>query len=81
MGLEKTVLNSIKENFDADDLPQPKVWFEYGTLWADDLDTTEVDKVKDAIESVVFTSHTGNIEVTKFNPTEREPWTHWAFDF
>ena len=28
MGLEKTVLNSIKETFDADDLPQPKVWFD-----------------------------------------------------
>ena len=81
MGLEKTVINSIKEDFEAKDLPSPTVWFEHGTLWADNLDNNEADVVKDAIEKVVFTSHTGGVEITKFNPTEREPWTHWAFDF
>ena len=80
MGIENTVLESIKDSFSTDDMPQPKVWFEHGTLWADDLDSVEVDIIKKAIEEGVFTTHVGGVEVTKFNPTEREPWTHWAFD-
>jgi hypothetical protein len=80
MGIESTVLESIKESFGTGNMTQPKVWFDHGTLWADDLDSVEVDIIKKAIEEVVFASHTGGVEVTKFNPTEREPWTHWAFD-
>ena len=81
MDLEKQVLNSITEAFADSDIPQPKVWFEYGTLWADNLDPISMLIVKKAVETIVCTDHNTDIEVTKFDPTEKEPWTHWAFDF
>jgi hypothetical protein len=85
MGLEKKVLNSIKTTFESKGLTKPMAWFEYGTLWADTENPMAVALIKDSIENVIVPA-TGDpdnfgVKVTKFKPTKREPWTHWAFDF
>jgi hypothetical protein len=81
MGLETKVLNSINDTFESKGLQPPKVWFEYGTLWADTENPMGVRFIKESIEKVVISNHNNEVEVTKFEPTKREPWTQWAFDF
>lgn len=81
MELEKEVLNSINTTFESKGLQPPRAWFEHGTLWADTENPMAVKFIKGAIEKVVFSNHNNEVEVTKFEPTKREPWTHWAFDF
>jgi len=78
MGLENRSINNIQVKFAQKDIQAPNIWWEYGTLWADTNDTQDVEIIKEGLEEVI--SKDCEVQVSKLNATETEPWDQYAFD-
>jgi|TARA_B100000073_G_scaffold267741_1_gene227336 hypothetical protein len=78
MGLESKTREVITEKFADNDLGKPAIWWEHGTLWADNPTLDEVELIKEGLLEVINSGL--DVKVSKLKATETEPWDQYAFD-
>lgn len=76
--LESRAINTILFRFKSKEKTPPKLYFENGTLWADTDNETDVEIIKQGLESVIVP--TSKVWVSKKLPTKAQPWTQYAFE-
>jgi len=79
MGLETLSSVEIKERFYKDNRPLPSFNWEYGTMWIDTEDRTDLDTIEEVMLNEVLGPGYG-VTFSKLEATETEPWTQWAMD-
>ena len=79
MGLEILSSVEIKERFYKDNRPLPSFNWQYGTLWIDTEDQTDLDTIEEVMLNEVLAPGLG-VAFNKLEATETEPWTQYAMD-
>lgn len=79
MGLEILSRVEITERFYKEDRPQPSFNWQYGTMWIDTEDQTDLDIIEDVMLNEVLASGY-SVAFSKLDATETEPWAQWAMD-
>jgi len=78
MAFETEVIKNIQNKFKETNTDAPNVWFEYGTLWADTNQQSDVYTIRQALEECLNSKY--KVKVSKLDATETEPWDQYAFD-
>ncbi len=79
MGLETLATVEIRERFHKDDRPVPSFNWEYGTMWIDTEDQTDLDVIEEVMLNEVLSPGL-KVAFNKLDATETEPWTQYAMD-
>ncbi len=79
MGLETHSIVEIKERFHKVGKDVPSMHWQYGTLWIDTNDKSDIDEIKDVMISEVLAPDT-TVSFNLLKATETEPWDQWAMD-
>ena len=79
MGLETHAIVEIKERFHKEGNAMPHMNWEHGTLWIDTNDKSDIDTIKDVMETEVLCKDY-KTSFNRLKATKTEPWDQWAMD-
>lgn len=79
MGLETHAIVEINERFHKVGKTVPPMNWEYGVLWIDTDDKSDIDEIKDVMESEVLAPGYF-VDFNCLKATATEPWDQWAMD-